>query len=160
MDKKQICYDLLEELKIEYKKVEHEAVYTCEEMDRLHLNDYGIVLKNLFLRDGKGKKHFLVVFKGEKEVNLKELGENIGSRLSFASEERLLKYLNLTKGSVTPLGVYFDKEHEVEVYFDDELSEDDIVGVHPFENTATIYLRFGELKSIVMKNNSCKMMKL
>ena len=105
----------LKEINIKYKLVEHTPVYTIEEMDALgEIFDNAKICKNLFLRDQKGKRHFLIVVPEEKRVPLSEIPEKIGStRLSFASEERLMKYLKLTPGSVTPLAVINDEENEV-----------------------------------------------
>ncbi|MBQ2880231.1 MAG: hypothetical protein IJE27_06005 [Anaerotignum sp.] len=75
MFRKQEVKAFLEEKNIPFEWVEHKAVYTIEEMEELGLESMDEIAKNLFLRDQKGKKHFLVVVKGEKQVNLKELGE-------------------------------------------------------------------------------------
>ena len=116
---KQEIKAFLDGKKIAYEWAEHEAVYTIEDMVKLGLEDMQDVAKNLVLRDAKGKRHFLVVVREDKKVDLKRLGELIGcSRLSFASEERLEKYLGLKKGSVTPLGVLNDEDRAVEVFFD------------------------------------------
>lgn len=83
-------------------------------------------------------------------MNLKDLREKIGSsRLSFASEERLLKHLGLTKGSVTPLGVINELDTQVEVYFDEDLMSEEIIGVHPNENDATVWLSFKSIKQVI-----------
>ncbi len=84
----------LENKGIQYRILEHPAVYTMAEMEQLGIFREGRVCKNLFLRDQKGKQHFLVSLPEEKQVDLKDLGEKLGGqRLSFASEERLQKYL-------------------------------------------------------------------
>ena len=117
----------LEELNISYKEVKHPPVYTIEDMDKLgkELFENAKICKNLFLRDQKGKRHFLIVVPEEKRVPLSEIPEKIGStRLSFASEERLMKYLKLTPGSVTPLAVINDEENEVEVFLDEDLKKE------------------------------------
>ena len=98
--KRKIVFDALEALSIPYEVWEHPAVYTIEEMDALGLPDPEVVLKNLFLRDAKGKQHFLVVLRKDKQADLRALGERLGTRLSFASEERLAQYLGLEKGDV------------------------------------------------------------
>lgn len=131
----------LEEKQLPHEWVEHPAVYTIAEMDVLGLEDMQEIAKNLFLRDQKGKRHFLVVVRADKQVDLKELGEKLGGvRLSFASEERLWKYLGLKKGSVSPLGILNDDACAVEVYFDAALCAQARIGVHPNENTASVYL--------------------
>lgn len=144
----------LEEKKIPFTWVEHKAVYTIDEMEELGLESMDEIAKNLFLRDQKGKRHFLVVVKGEKQVNLKELGEKLGTRLSFASEERLEKYMGLKKGSVTPLGVLNDENCAVEVIFDKDFCKLEKIGVHPNENTASVYLSPDDLLHMIREHGN------
>ena len=138
---KQKVYDALAAAGIEYERVDHPPVFTIEEMDALELPHPEAVVKNLFLRDAKGKRHFLVVLPGHRQADLRTLGERLGTKLSFASEERLEKYLGLTKGSVTPLGVLNDEDRAVELIFDEELKTMPLLGVHPNHNTATVFLK-------------------
>lgn len=151
---KQEIKTFLEEREIPFEWVEHAAVYTIDEMEALGLEDMEDIAKNLFLRDQKGKRHFLIVIKGHKQANLKELGERLGvGRLSFASEERLEKYMKLKKGSVTPLGILNDEEREVEVFFDEDFLGKTI-GVHPNENTASVYLSTEDLLEIIREHGN------
>lgn len=114
-DQKQRVYDALNKLNIKYEVVEHEPVHTMEDMDRLGLPAKGTLCKNLFLRDAKGKRHFLVTCDEKKTVDLKSLGRALGAgNLSFASEERLEQYLGLKQGSVSPFGLMNDADHAVE----------------------------------------------
>lgn len=131
-------------------------------MLQLGLENPENIAKNLFLRDAKGKRHFLVVVKEAKRVDLKTLGEQIGAgRLSFASEERLMKYLGLTKGAVTPLGVLHDEACMVEVIFDEDFGDMERIGVHPNENTASVFLSFADLERIIKKHgNSVEFLKI
>ena len=108
-NQKQRIYDELNKMNIKYEAVEHEPVHTMEDMDRLGLPAKGTLCKNLFLRDAKGKRHFLVTADENAKVDLKALARQLGtSSLSFASEERLEKYLKLKQGSVTPFGLIND----------------------------------------------------
>ena len=105
-EQKQRVYDALNKLGIKYEVVEHEPVHTMEDMDRLGLPEKGTLCKNLFLRDAKGKRHFLITCDENAKVDLKSLGRQLGAgNLSFASEERLEKYLGLKQGSVSPFGL-------------------------------------------------------
>ena len=151
---KQEIKAFLEEKKIPFEWVEHKAVFTIEEMEELGLESMDEIAKNLFLRDQKGKRHFLVVVKGLKQVNLKELGEKLGTKLSFASEERLEKYLGLKKGAVTPLGVLNDENCAVEVYMDEDLCKQEKIGVHPNDNTASVYLSPADLLNIIKEHGN------
>ena len=122
-NQKQRVYDALDKLKIKYEVVEHEPVHTMEDMDRLGLPEKGTLCKNLFLRDSKGKRHFLVTCEESKKVDLKSLGRQLGGgNLSFASEDRLEKYLGLKQGSVSPFGLMYDTDHAVEFFIDKDLS--------------------------------------
>ncbi len=146
MDKKQNVLDTLKNMDIPYELMEHPAVYTIDEMIALELPHKEWVVKNLFLRDAKGKRHFLVVLSQEKTADLKQLRQEIGcTALSFASEERLMRYLGLTKGAVTPFGILNDAEHAVEVVLDSDLAGRQRIGVHPNVNTATVYLSYESL---------------
>lgn len=150
MNAKDTIYEKLRELQIGFDVTEHEAVFTIEEMSKLPNLNIEDVCKNLFLRDERGKKHFLVVMCEEKQADLKKIREQIGSsRLSFASEERLAKYLGLTKGSVTPLGIFNDNNQEVELLIDSDLKGRPRLGFHPNNNTATVWISFASLEKII-----------
>lgn len=152
---KQEVKSFLEEKNIPFEWVEHKAVYTIEEMEDLGLEDMEDVAKNLFLRDQKGKRHFLIVIRANKQANLKELGEKLGiGKLSFASEERLDKYMKLKKGAVTPLGVLNDENCAVEVFFDEDFLKMEKIGVHPNDNTASVYLKTEDLLNIIREHGN------
>ena len=152
-------FEELKKLNIDYKEIKHTPVYTIEEMDKLgDIFENAKICKNLFVRDQKGKRHFLVVMPEEKRAPLSEIAEKIGStKLSFASEERLMKYLKLTPGAVTPLAVINDEANDVVIVLDEELKKSTMLGVHPCVNTATILLTPDNLeKYITMSNNKVK----
>ena len=154
-NQKQRIYDELNKMNIKYEAVEHEPVHTMEDMDRLGLPEKGTLCKNLFLRDSKGKRHFLVVIRADKQANLKELGEKLGvGKLSFASEERLEKYMGLKKGAVSPLGVLNDENCAVEVFFDEDFTKMPRIGVHPNENTASVYLSSEDLLRVIREHGN------
>ena len=138
--KRDVVLRTLAEQNIPYQLWEHPAVYTIEEMDALDLPAPEAVVKNLFLRDAKGRRYFLVVLSKEKQADLRALGERLGVKLSFASPERLAACMGLEKGSVTPFGVLNDQERKVEVLLDQDLRTRPLVAVHPNENTATVAL--------------------
>ena len=145
----------LEEKNIPFEWVEHKAVYTIEEMEELGLESMDEIAKNLFLRDQKGKRHFLIVIRADKQANLKELGEKLGiGKLSFASEERLEKYLGLKKGAVSPLGILNDENCAVEVFFDEDFVGMEKIGVHPNDNTASVYLKTEDLLGIIREHGN------
>lgn len=149
-EKEQKLYDILDQLKIKYIRYEHEAVYTVEEADKLKINIKGKLCKNLFLRNSKGDTHYLFVLEETKRADLKALSKQIGStRLSFASEERLAKYLDLKKGSVTPFGIINDKESSVIILIDKDLVGDHLVNFHPNVNTATIGILYEDFEKFI-----------
>lgn len=154
-DVKKQVYDKLNELGITYEVEEHEAAFTIEDIDRLGIFNKGTGCKNLFLRDGSGKRHFLLVAPEHKAVDLKSVREQIGSsRLSFGSAERLERCLGLTQGSVSPFGILNDKECRVELIFDKDLIGKEKVGFHPNINTATLWLKFEDLLKVIEKNGN------
>lgn len=152
---KQEVYQFLKDNNIKYEVTEHPAVYNMEEMDNLHL-PYPYSAKNLFVRDDKKANYYLITVKEEKRVNLKEFRKQNGTRnLSFASENDLIDILRLTPGSVTPFGLLNDKEQKVKFYIDEDLlSGDGMIGIHPNENTATVWLKTEDLIKILKENGN------
>lgn len=147
--------ELLNKKNIKYEIVEHDAVYTMEDIDKLNIENDGVEVKNLFLRDEKGKNHFLIVAKEDTKIDMKELKNIINStRLSFASEERLDKYLHLTRGCVSPFGILNDETKEVKVFIDDKLKNETKIGVHPNENTSTIFISTNDIENIIKEHGN------
>ena len=143
---KKNALEWLEANSIAYEILEHEAVFNMEDMDKAGITAKGDVCKNLFLRDKNGKKHYLVVCPEEASVDLNDLSTQLQStKLSFASAERLAKYLNVVQGCVSPLGVLNDANHEVVVAFDKKL-QGGRMGIHPNDNTATLWVQTDELE--------------
>lgn len=148
---KNAIYKLLNEKQIPFEVMEHEAVYTMEEMDQLGITAKGIVCKNLFLRDAKGKNHYLLCVPENRKIDLKALPDMIGStKLSFASAERLMNYLGVEQGCVSPLGILNDEERNVIVVFDAVLETKQKIGIHPNDNTATIWISFDQLCNLIL----------
>ncbi len=133
---------VLDDLGIEYEKHEHEAVFTVEEADKHRGCLSGGQTKNLFLRNKKGNRHYLLVAQAHKKVDLKLVRERIGERgLSFASPKRLKEHLGLEPGSVSPFGIIHDREKKVVVLIDEDVLRHETLGFHPNVNTATIIIR-------------------
>lgn len=145
-------YKLLEELKISYKKYEHAPAYTMEDIEELDISIGGEYCKNLFLRNSKGNQHYLVVVNGSKNVDLKKLASEIPStRLSFASDERLYRYLKLKPGSVSPFGLINDIDKHVEVVIDKDLVGSNLLCFHPNINTATVVISYEDFNKFLQK---------
>lgn len=143
-------YGTLQQHDIRYQRTDHAAVYTCEEADRLLPDLPGAKTKNLFLRDRKGKRHFLVVVSGEKSVDLKALAKTLEvNSLGFASPERLQKHLQLTPGSVSVLAVINDTDNAVELVIDQAIWQAESLQCHPLVNTATLVMPMTELRRLL-----------
>ena len=155
MNKQQI-YDYLQENSIWHEITEHKAVYNMAELAEVPCPYPEADAKNLFVRDDKKQNYYLITVKGEKRVNLKAFRKAQGTRnLSFASAEDLLKRLALIPGAVTPLGVLNDETRSVQVFLDqDFLQEPGLVGVHPNENTATVWLKTEDLIRIIREQGN------
>ena len=138
--------EFLDAQKITYQRVEHPPVYTCEEAERLRPKLPAVSTKNLFLRDRRGT-FYLLMTACEKKLDLKRVQNLIGaSKLHFASEEMLSELLNLTRGSVTVLGLINDTHHRVQLWIDAKIWQQDSFLCHPLVNTATLLLSKSSLE--------------
>jgi len=155
---RQKVFDVMESMNIPYEVVEHQPVYTIEEMEaieELNNNSKDLVVKNLFIRDDKKQRFFLIVLHKDKKVNLKGLRQKLNSRpLTFASEKYLEKYLGLSTGAVSPFGVINDTDCTVEVVFDKDILEYERIGVHPNDNTATVWIRPQDMEMIIKNHGN------
>jgi Ala-tRNA(Pro) deacylase len=132
-------YARLAELGIAYERHEHPPVPTVEEAERHWADIDATHCKNLFLRNQKGNRHYLVILPHDKQVNLRAVADQIGDgKLSFASPERLLKHLGVTPGSVSPFGLINDAERAVRVVLDRDLKSAERLSFHPNINTRTL----------------------
>ena len=132
---------LLATLGITAERYEHAAVYTCEEAERAVPDTGAVHTKNLFLRDKRGRRHVLLVTTCAKSVNLRAFTDQVDAdNLSFASPDRLARYLGVTPGSVTLLGLATDAAHVVELYIDEDVWRAPRIHAHPLVNTATLVL--------------------
>ena len=145
-------YKFLDSINVSYERFDHPAVYTVSEAKKLSPEMDGASTKNLFLRDKKGIRHFLVVVPQDKQVDLKELSSILeASRLSFASPDRLKKYLGIEPGSVSILALLNDPEKTVEVFVDNELWNAEIILCHPLVNTSTLAITRDGIKQFLEK---------
>jgi Ala-tRNA(Pro) deacylase len=149
-EKEQKVYDALDELNISYVKHEHPPVFTVEEAEQYWEDISGAHCKNLFLRNKKGKRHYLVILEHNKRADLQTLGRQLGEdRLSFASAERLMSYLGLEEGAVSPFGLLNDSQKEVQVIIDQDLKNAESINFHPNVNTATVGLSFSDFEEFL-----------
>lgn len=152
---KEDVYNFLKEKNISYEVDEHEAVYNMEELREVDLLYPEADAKNLFVRDDKKNNYYLISVKGDKRVDLKEFKEKYNTRrLSFGSSDDLFAIMNLTPGSVSPFGLLNDNDLKVTFYIDKEFVDMDMIGVHPNENTATVWIKTSDLINIIKEHGN------
>lgn len=141
LDKEIRVYDFLDKLSVTYQRVDHEAAMTmeaCEEIDRT-LGDDTAICKNLFLCNRQETNFYLLLMPGDKPFKTKNLSAQIGSaRLSFAKPEYMEKYLDITPGSVSVLGLMNDHEKKIQLLIDEDVLKDSYFGCHPCINTPSL----------------------
>lgn len=146
----QKLYDTLDQLSIVYNRYEHPPVYTVDEAKKYWQDIKGAHSKNLFLRNNKGSRHYLVVLEETKTVDLKGLSDRLeAGKLSFASERRLTEHLGLETGAVSPFGLINDSQKAVTAVIDRDLSKNDLVNFHPNVNTATITISYSDFEKFL-----------
>jgi Ala-tRNA(Pro) deacylase len=145
--------DRLTMLGIVYERFEHPPVPTVEEAEKHWADIDAAHCKNLFLRNQKGNRHYLVIIAHTKRADLLTVANQIGDgKLSFASPERLMTYLGVSPGSVSPAGLINDREHHVRVFLDRELKTAARISFHPNVNTATLTVSFADFQRFL---NAC-----
>ena len=141
LDKEVRVYDFLDNLGIEYQRIDHEAAVTmeaCEEIDRV-LGDDTTICKNLFLCNRQETNFYLLLMPGNKPFKTKDLSAQIHSaRLSFAKPEYMEEYLDITPGSVSILGLMNDSEKKVQLLIDKDIMKEPYFGCHPCINTSSL----------------------
>ena len=153
MDKQQI-YKFLDEHGINYEVTEHRAVFSMDELDRVELPYPEWDAKNLFVRDDKKRNYYLITVRGEKRVDLKDFRKKHGLRnLSFASADDLADILKLTPGSVSPFGLLNDEQSRVHFFLDSQF-EDNMMGIHPNDNTATVWIKTADLVKLLNEHGT------
>ena len=153
---KQEIYDFLKNKDIWYEITEHKAVFKMDELNGIYLPYKEYNAKNLFVRDDKKRNYYLITVKGNKRVDLKDFRNKNGTRpLSFASENDLMNITNLIAGSVTPFGLLNDNDLKVTFCLDKDFFNDKgIIGVHPNDNTATVWLKAEDLTKIIQEHGN------
>lgn len=153
---KQEIYNYLKEKGIWHEITEHAAVFNMEELDAVELPYPDCDAKNLFVRDDKRKSYYLITVKGDKRVDLKEFRKTYGTKpLTFVKPEELADILGLISGAVTPFGLLNDAENKVVFYIDAAFREGiGLIGIHPNDNTATVWLKAGDLIKIIQDHGN------
>ena len=140
----------LRELGIEYTRHEHPPVATVEEAERHWADIDATHCKNLFLRNQKGTRHYLVILAHTKTADLRAVADQIGDgKLSFASPERLMTHLGLTPGSVSPFGLIHNRDRQVRVVIDRDLKAAGRLSFHPNINTVTLTIAYADFQKFL-----------
>ncbi len=155
-------YKVLDELQIEFSYHEHPAVPTVEEAMKYWKGMEATKCKNLFFRNHKGNKHYLVIIEHRQKLAIRDLEQRLKQgKISFASEKRLDKYLKLTPGSVTPFGLINDDDNHVHVFLDKNLRNSKKISFHPNINTASLVLSYNDfIKYMDWTGNSYEFIEL
>ena len=162
MDPAPPVYAALDALGLAYERHEHPAVFNAEDATKFWDPIRGVQCKNLFLRNKKGDRHYLVVLEISKRADLKEIVKLVGDdRLSFGSPERLMAELGLTPGSVSPLGLINDADGSVRVLIDQDLNGAQRLIFHPNINTASVVVSWADLERfLATRGNNVRVISL
>ena len=140
-------YDLLDRLGIPFERVDHEAAFTmeaCQAIDRVL--QPAVICKNLFLCNRQKTVFYLLMIREDKKFLTKEISGQIGSsRLSFAPEEFMEEFLDITPGSVSVLGLMNDRDHRVSLLVDEDVLKEEYFGCHPCVNTSSLRLKTADV---------------
>lgn len=134
-------YNLLHSLDISFQYHEHPPAATIDEVLKYWKDIDAAFCRNIFFRNHKGNRHYLVIMRHDRLLDIHALEKYVRQgKLSFASESRLHKYLGVSPGSVSPLGLIHDTEHHVHLFIDCALSESEKLTFHPNDNRATLVI--------------------
>ncbi|MBN2634614.1 MAG: prolyl-tRNA synthetase associated domain-containing protein [Bacteroidales bacterium] len=155
-------YTLLDDLSIHYEYHEHPPLATINDAI-IHWKDYNSGrCKNIFFRNHKGNKHYLVILEHLRQLDIHDLEKRLKQgKLTFASDTRLMKYLGLEPGSVSPFGLINDRENNVHLFIDEKLKDFDRLAFHPNANTATLVISLSDFhKFLQHTGNTYEFLKL
>ncbi len=151
LPKEVACYDLLDRLHIRYTRADHEhadTIEACEAVERV-LGEK--ICKNLFLCNRQKTNFYLLMLEGDKVFKTKDLSKQLGvARLSFADAEDMERYLNITPGSVSVLGLMNDAENHVQLVIDKPIYESQRIGCHPCINTSTLAINTQDILNTLL----------
>lgn len=144
-------YDLLDSLKIEYYRVDHEVAETMEDCKAIDEVLGAEMCKNLFLCNRQKTAFYLLIMPADKPFKTKELSSQIGSaRLSFAQADKMLEYLDIKPGAVSALGLMNDSDNSVKFLVDEDLLKNEFIGCHPCVNTSSLKLKTDDLLKVFL----------
>ncbi|MBC8319557.1 MAG: prolyl-tRNA synthetase associated domain-containing protein [Bacteroidetes bacterium] len=141
-DNREKVFQVLEDLKIEFELFEHPPLDTIKVALKYWKDIDAVHCKNLFFRNHKGNKHYLIIIKDTTPFSIHSLEKKLKQgKLTFGSEKRLQKYLGVKPGSVSPFGLVNDIDHHVKLFLDEELQKADSISFHPNDNTASLVIK-------------------
>ena len=155
-------YETLNLLQVNFEYNEHPPAPTIEEAKKYWKDLEATHCKNLFFRNHKGNKHYLVILDHLRQLDIHDLEKRLKQgKISFASEQRMEKYLKLSPGSVSPFGLIHDTENHVHIFFDMKLQSSTKISFHPNLNTASLVLKFPDfIKYMDWTGNQYEFIKL
>lgn len=146
IDKEERVYDLLDQLNIDYQRIDHEEANTMEVCLEIEKTPKSTICKNLFLVNSNKSQYYLLMLKENKKFKTKVISKQINSsRLSFGSDEKMLEYLDITPGSVSLLGLMNDHDFKVQLLMDKDLLQDEYLGCHPCINTSSLRIKMKDV---------------
>ena len=146
IDKEERVYDLLDQLNIDYQRIDHEEANTVEVCLEIEKTLKSTICKNLFLVNSNKSQYYLLMLKENKKFKTKVISKQINSsRLSFGSDEKMLEYLDITPGSVSLLGLMNDHDFKVQLLMDKDLLQDEYLGCHPCINTSSLRIKMKDV---------------
>ena len=146
IDKEERVYDLLDQLNIDYQRIDHEEANTMEVCLEIEKSLKSTICKNLFLVNSNKSQYYLLMLKENKKFKTKVISKQINSsRLSFGSDEKMLEYLDITPGSVSLLGLMNDHDFKVQLLMDKDLLQDEYLGCHPCINPSSLRIKMKEV---------------
>jgi Ala-tRNA(Pro) deacylase len=162
MSEKEKILQVLDELRISYDIYEHEPVPTIEKAMEVWKDIDSTHCKNLFFRNHKGNRHYLVILESNHALGIHDLEKRLKQgKISFASQKRLDKYLGIQAGSVSPFGLINDEENHVHLFLDNNLLTSEKISFHPNINTASVVIAFKDfLKYLEWTGNSYEFLEL
>lgn len=151
LPKEQRVYTFLNSLEIEYSRVDHEPAMTMEACEEIDKTLGAVMCKNLFLSNRQETSFYLLLIPADKPFKTKDLSAQLGvARLSFGKAEYMEKYLDITPGSLTVLGLMNDKENNVQLLIDDDILSAELIGCHPCVNTSSLSLSVNDLREKII----------
>ena len=151
LEKENRTYEVLESLQIPFLRMDHDATGTIEDCHEIDQLLQITICKNLFLCNAQKTRFYLLMMPGNKQFKTKDLTSQIGSsRLSFASSEYMVQFLDITPGSVSVMGLINDKDNNVQLLIDREVLKGDYIGCHPCVNTSSLKIKTSDIMEVFL----------